>query len=73
MLAAFVIKRIAGPKFDQANEPGTIDGLSLIARSDKCANRKAREIIAWKKSLVGEVPVDVKVGLRAIALIPEEL
>ena len=73
MLAAFMIKRIAGPKFDQANEPGTIDGLRLLARSDKCSDRKAREVIARKKSLIGEVPIDVEVCLRAIAFIQEKL
>jgi hypothetical protein len=49
MLAAFVIKRIARPEFDQADESGTINGLSLLARSDKCSNRKAGEIIARLK------------------------
>jgi hypothetical protein len=57
----------------QANEPGTIDGLSLLTGSDKCSDRKAREVIARKKSLIGKVPIDVEVGLRAIAFIQEKL
>ena len=73
MFAAFMIKRIAGPEFDQPNEPRTIDGLSLLARSDKCSDRKAREVIAGKKSLTGEVPVDVEVSLRVITFIQEKL
>src|SRR6266446_6338215 len=73
MLAAFVIKRVAGSEFDQTNEPGTIDGLSLLARSNKCSHWKAREVIAREKALIGEVPIDVEVGLRAIAFIQEKL
>src|SRR5215471_2377250 len=73
VLAAFVVNRIAGPKFDQANEPGPIDGLRLLTCSDKCPDRKAGEVVARKKSLIGEVAINVEVGFRAIAFIQEKL
>src|SRR5262245_41244012 len=73
MLAAFVINRIARPEFDQANEPRPIDGLRLLAGSDKRADREAREVIARKKSLVGEVPIDVEVSFRVVGLVQEKL
>src|SRR5258706_5933362 len=73
MLAAFMIKRIARPKFHQANEPRPIDGLRLFARGNKRSDRKTREVIARKKSLVGEVPIHIEVVLGAIAFIQEKL
>src|SRR5262245_5955229 len=69
VLAAFVINRIAWPEFHQANEAGAINGLRLLAGSDKCSNRKARKVIARKKSLIGKVAIDVEVGFRAVAFI----
>jgi len=73
MLAAFVIDRIAGAEFDQTNEPWSIDGLRLLAGSDKRSNGKTRKVVARKESLIREVAVDIEVGFRVIAFIQEKL
>ncbi len=51
MLAAFVVKRIAWAKFDQADETRAIDSLSLISRRDKRSQREAAENCILAESL----------------------
>jgi hypothetical protein len=73
MLAPFVINRVARPELAKADEPGAIDRLGLISGGDQGADRKAREIVACKKSLGGEVSVDVEIRFCAFALIKKKL